>query len=125
MAGTRRQSRARDIVNTHKRQRSASQVVSIVPETALAINANVIEIAERDDEGSSRPEGSSLSETPINRSVAAFCCNCNGKIGEFYNSWHKVTSSYYSPALLGSHRSFLRISNQRKEASDSTELAGW
>ena len=125
MAGTRRQSRARDTTNTHQRQRSVSQAASIVPETAIAAKAKVDEIAESADEGSPHPEGSPEPKAPVNRSVAAFCKKCKGKIGEFYNSWHKVTSSYYSPSLLGSYRSLLRTSDQRIEASVSTELAGW
>lgn len=125
MAGTRRQPRARDTANAHQRQRSASQLASIVPETAVATNAKVADVAESADEVSPHPEGSTQPETPINRSVTAFCKKCNGKVGKFYNSWHKVTSSYYSPALLGSYRSLLRTSDHRKEASDSTELAGW
>src|SRR5690242_4342457 len=125
MAGTRRQSRARDASNIHTRQRSASQVVSIVPDTALLAPTNLNGIAESADEGSPEPEGSSQFQKTINPSVAAFCRTCNGRIGEFCNSWHKVTSSYYSPALLGSYRSLLRVSDQRKQASESTELAGW
>ena len=124
MAGTRRQSRARNTTSTHQRQHSASQV-SIVSETASAMKSEVIEIAESADEGSPRPEGSPQLGSPINRSTTAFCKKCDGKIGEFYNSWHKVTSSYYSPALLGSYKSLLRTSDQRKEALDSTKLAGW
>jgi hypothetical protein len=125
MAGKRRQSRTRSSTNAHQRQRSTSQVASIVPETAIAAPSKVVEIAESADEASPRPESSPQPETPINRSSTAFCKKCDGKIGEFYNSWHKTTSSYYSPALLGSYRSLLRTSEQRKEASDSTELAGW
>lgn len=125
MAGRKRQSRARDSTSTNQRQRSTSQAASIVPETAIAAPSNAVEIAESADEASPRPERSPQPETPINRSSTAFCKKCDGKIGEFYNSWHKVTSSYYSPALLGSYRSLLRASEQSKQASDSTELAGW
>ena len=125
MAGTRRQSRARDTTSTHQSHHSVSLVASVVPETAITTTPKVIEIAESVDEGSPRPGNSSQSETQINRSILAFCKNCNSKIGEFYNSWHKATGSYYSPALLGSYRSLLRSTDQRKEASDKTELAGW
>ena len=128
MAGTRRQSQARDTSNTHQRQRSASQVASIVPETVpetAIVAANRGETADSADEGSPHPERLQILEASSNRSVAAFCKNCHSNIGEFYNSWHKVTSSYYSPALLGSYRSLLRRADQKKEASDSTELAGW
>jgi hypothetical protein len=125
MAGTRQRSRARDTSNSHQRQRSVSQVASIVPETATVTKANVVEITERADETLSHLEYSLQHEAPISRSVTAFCKKCGGNVGGFYNSWHKVTSSYYTPALLGSYRSLLRISGQRKEASDLTELAGW
>ena len=125
MAGTRRQSRARNTTNAHQRQRSEPQIASVVPETVIATNSKVIEIAEGADEGSPCRGTSPQPETPVNRSTIAYCKKCDGKIGEFYNSWHKATSSYYSPALLGSYRSLLRTSGQRKEASDKTELAGW
>lgn len=97
----------------------------MVPETAIATNFKVIEIAESADEGSPRPANSPQLQTPGDCSTTAFCKNCDGKIGEFYNSWHKVTSSYSSPALLGSYRSLLRASGQKKEASEKTQLAGW
>ena len=127
MAGTRHRSRARDTSNSHQRQRSVSQVASIVPETATVTKANVVEITERADETLSHLEGSSQDEAPNSRSVTAFCKKCGGHVGEFYNSWHRATTSYYTPALLGSYRSLLCVGQkvQRKEASDLTELAGW
>lgn len=125
MAGTRRQYRARDTTSAHQRQRSLSQIASVVPETAITASSKVVEIAESADGGSPRPGTPPHPETSTNRSTTAFCKKCNGKIGDFYNSWHKETSSYYSPALLGSYRSLLRTSDQRKEALDKTELAGW
>ncbi|KAF1932497.1 uncharacterized protein M421DRAFT_417216 [Didymella exigua CBS 183.55] len=124
MAGTRRQSRARDTTSAHQRQRFTSRVGAIVPETATTASSKAVEIAGSADEASPRSERSPQPETPINRSTTAFCKSCDGKIGEFYNSWHRATSSYHSPALLGSYRSLLRISDQSKEVSDSTELAG-
>lgn len=100
-------------------------MASIVPETTIATSSNVVETAESADEASPRPKSSPQLATPTNRSTTAFCKKCDGKIGEFYNSWHKITSSYYSPALLGSYRSLLQASGQRKEAMNLTELAGW
>ena len=125
MAGTRRQSRARDTTSAYQHQRSVSLVGSVVPETAITATPKVVEIAESVDEGSPHPGNYLQSETQASRSILAFCKKCNSKIGEFYNSWHKATGSYYSPALLGSYRSLLRSTDQRKEASDKTELAGW
>jgi hypothetical protein len=96
-----------------------------VPETATVTKAKVVEITERADETHSQLEGSPQHEAPNGRSVTAFCKKCGCNVGEFYNSWHRITSSYYTPALLGSYRSLLRISGQRTEASDLTDLAGW
>ena len=125
MAGTRQRSRARDTSNSHQRQRSVSQVASIVPETATVTKAKAVEITEHADKTLSHLEGPSQHEAPNSRSVTAICKKCGGSVGVFYNSWHRATASYYTPALLGSYRSLLRISGQRKEASDKTELAGW
>lgn len=77
----------------------------------------VVESAER--------EASSCPGTPINRSTKGFCKNCGTNIGEYYNSWHKVTGSYYVPALLSSYRSLLKRSGRQKAASRGTAIEGW
>lgn len=125
MAGTRRQSRARETTNTQQYRRSVPRVASIVPDTAISTNANVIEIAESVDGGSPRQGSSPHPETPVSCSTTAFCKKCNRTVGEFYNAWDRLASGYWSPALLGSYRSLLRRPNNEKEASDKTELAGW
>ncbi|KAG9188443.1 hypothetical protein G6011_02366 [Alternaria panax] len=61
---------------------------------------------------------------PTNLATKAFCKNCKNNIGDFYNSWFKVTGSYYVPALLGSYSSTLRPMAKIKAASMGTELAG-
>jgi hypothetical protein len=76
------------------------------------------EVADSADEASPRPPH-------ISRAAKAFCKNCKNQIGDFYNSWYKVTGSYYVPALLGSYRSTLRPMSKPKAASKGTELAGW
>ncbi|CAO2656674.1 Nn.00g054770.m01.CDS01 [Neocucurbitaria sp. VM-36] len=80
--------------------------------------ARAAEIAESADEGSPRPD------SPVQRTTEGFCRNCCNKIGEFYNSWHRVTGSYFVPALLGSYRSLLEITGREKAASKGTNLEG-
>lgn len=62
---------------------------------------------------------------PANRATKAYCKNCQNCIGDFYNSWYKVTGSYFVPALLGSYSSILQPMGKLKAASKGTELAGW
>ncbi|KAH5608542.1 hypothetical protein HBI45_080910 [Parastagonospora nodorum] len=121
MAGTRRQSRAGDTADTNRQQHLASHATSLVNETVAVAQVpgatmRVVESAER--EASSRPG------TPINRSTKGFCKNCGTNIGEYYNSWHKVTKSYYAPALLSSYRSLLKRSGRQKAASRGTAIEG-
>ena len=79
----------------------------------------VVEIAESADEDSPR------SDSPFNRSTKGICTNCKNNIGEFYNSWAKVTGSYSVPALLGSYSTTLRPTGKQKAASKGTVLEGW
>ncbi|CAI9627046.1 unnamed protein product [Alternaria burnsii] len=76
-----------------------------------------VEVAESADEASAR-------SPPVNRAAKAFCKNCKNNVGDFYNSWYKVTGSYYVPALLGSYSSTLQPMGKLKPASKGTELAG-
>jgi hypothetical protein len=64
-------------------------------------------------------------DTPVNRSTKGFCKNCGSNIGEYYNSWRKVTGSYYVPTLLGSYRSLLKSCGKQKAASRGTAIEGW
>jgi hypothetical protein len=118
MAGTRRRSRTGDTANTHRRQSLVSHATSIIEETAAAV-PEVIATDEDADETSPRPDMYG------NRSTKGFCKNCGSNIGEYYNSWHKVTSSYYMPALLGSYQSLLKSSGKQKAASRGTDIEGW
>ncbi|KAI4957453.1 hypothetical protein J4E86_004591 [Alternaria arbusti] len=61
---------------------------------------------------------------PTNRATKAYCKNCQKCIGDFYNSWYKVTGSYFVPAMLGSYSSTLQPMGKLKAASKGTELAG-
>jgi hypothetical protein len=114
MAGTRRRSRAGDTTNTIQHQRSASHTTSVIEETSA-----VADVPNGTESASPHPD------TPRSQSTKGFCKNCGTNIGEFYNSWHKVTGSYYVPALLGSYRSLLKSNGKQKAASRGTAIEGW
>jgi hypothetical protein len=114
MAGTRRRSRAGDTANIFQHQPSAAHATAVIEETTV-----IPEVPNVTEDDSPRPE------TPKSQSTKGFCKNCGTNIGEFYNSWHKVTGSYYVPALLGSYRSLLKSSGKQKAASRGTAIEGW
>ncbi|KAF1842646.1 uncharacterized protein K460DRAFT_356474 [Cucurbitaria berberidis CBS 394.84] len=117
MAGTRRHSRESD-TSTHGNQRSVSHSTSIVQGSADVVAPKAVEIAVSAEEGSPRLNA------PVNPSTEGFCRNCSNNVGEFYNSWHKVTGSYFVPTLLGSYRSLLKSTGKQKAASKGTDLEG-
>jgi hypothetical protein len=63
--------------------------------------------------------------SPANRSTKAWCKRCNACVGDFFNSWLKITGSYYLPALLGSYSSLLKDQGRKRTAAVGTELDGW
>lgn len=73
-----------------------------------ATSAPYTEIAEKDQ---GLPQ---LGSPASSRSTKGFCKICGANVGDFFNSWHKITGSYYVPALLGSYRSLLRQAGKRK-----------
>lgn len=90
----------------------------------------VTEIAESIDNDS--PAGTSASASAsananVNASstTTGICRRCGATAGDFFNAWHKITTSYFLPALVGSYRSRLRTAGERKRASIGTELSGW
>ncbi|KAF2442173.1 hypothetical protein P171DRAFT_433731 [Karstenula rhodostoma CBS 690.94] len=58
------------------------------------------------------------------QSTTAICAKCGAPAGEFFNAWHKITTSYFLPALVGSYRSRLRPANHPKRASAGSALTG-
>jgi hypothetical protein len=62
-------------------------------------------------------QGSPHPDLPASRSTKGYCKSCGSNIGEYFNSWQKITGSYYVPALLGSYRSLLRHSGKQKGES--------
>jgi hypothetical protein len=60
------------------------------------------------------------------RSTIAYCKSCGAEFGEFYNSWSKVTGSYYLPCMVGSYRcTGLRPKSKPKAASPESALVEW
>jgi hypothetical protein len=60
------------------------------------------------------------------RSTIAYCKSCGVEFGEFFNSWSKVTGSYYLPCLVGSYRcTGLRPKGKPKSASPESALVEW
>ncbi|KAF2682413.1 hypothetical protein K458DRAFT_419807 [Lentithecium fluviatile CBS 122367] len=107
MAGTRHRSRAGD-----------APAASVTHEMDSGEDTEVLEVPESVDNDSPRPA------SPISRSTKAFCKRCGGEVGDFFNSWIKVTNSYSLPALLGSYSSRLKEQGRLRTASIGTELNG-
>ncbi|KAF1935109.1 hypothetical protein EJ02DRAFT_428729 [Clathrospora elynae] len=122
MAGTRwpRVSDTNTDTSALQHQRSMSHTASVFDfdENSDAGAQPAAEIPESADEGS--PGGG----LPLSRSTKGFCRNCKSNVGEFYNSWHRITGSYYVPALLGSYSTTLRSTGKLKAASKGTDLEG-
>jgi hypothetical protein len=59
------------------------------------------------------------------RSTIGQCRKCESDVGEFFNSWIKVTGSYYLPAMAGSYRITGLIFGKTRPASADSALADW
>jgi hypothetical protein len=59
------------------------------------------------------------------RSAIGQCRKCQSDVGEFFNSWIKVTGSYYLPAMAGSYRITGLIFGKTRPASADSALADW
>jgi len=106
--------------STHQRQRSVSCNASVVGD-----NTVVIEMQHATADMASADEAPSRPASPISNSTKGFCKSCDNMIGDFYNSWYRVTGSYYIPTLLGSYSVSLRSTGKQKAASKGTDLEGW
>ena len=104
----------------HKRQRSVSCNPPVVGD-----NTVVIEMQHATADMASADNAPSRPASPISRSTKGFCKSCDNMIGDFYNSWYRVTGSYYIPTLLGSYSVSLRSTGKQKAASKGTDLEGW
>lgn len=67
----------------------------------------------------------SLPPEPESRSTTGACKRCKHVVGQFFNSWNKITGTYYLPALTGSYSSSLRAHGRQKAATMGTDLDGW
>jgi len=61
------------------------------------------------------------------QATEGICRHCGELIGRFFNLFHKVSGTYYLPALLGSWDSRLRptAGRQPRTAAPDSELDGW
>ncbi|KAF2785498.1 hypothetical protein K505DRAFT_369151, partial [Melanomma pulvis-pyrius CBS 109.77] len=78
-----------------------------------------VEAAESIDRGSPRAASPAATAT-----VTGVCKRCQSAIGDFFNSWHRITGSYYLPAMLGSYSSTLREYGEQQAALIATDLDG-
>lgn len=58
-------------------------------------------------------------------SVIGQCKHCHADIGEFFNSWIKVTGSYYMPVMVGSYQLVNLQTSNPKPASSNSSLREW
>ena len=141
MAGAARRSRAGSIAGTRRHQTQNNLPLSHTTPTDQAqvqahshghghgrphAEASAAAVAVAAKTGSDNAdEGASPLGSPMNRSTIAYCRQCNTTIGDFYNSWHKVTGSYFIPALPASYTHQLQKTGKVKAASKGNDVAGW
>lgn len=119
MPHTRQPSRVGTMPKTYQHPHSSSHTPLTSEASLHASDRMTVQVAQRAGEYS-------LQRTsPANRSTQGFCRNCRSNVGEFYNSWHKITGSYYVPALAASYRSLLKHAGKQKAASKGTAIEGW
>ncbi|KAF2874826.1 hypothetical protein BDV95DRAFT_591600 [Massariosphaeria phaeospora] len=123
MAGTRRHSRTGSAANAQRLCKLSTSLTAMTVHNDAdaeveADGTMAVEVAESIDNGSPRPQ------SPASRSTTGFCRRCLKPIGQFFNSWHKVTGTYYLPAMLGSYTSSLAQRGKQKAASVGTDLDG-
>ncbi|KAI2478033.1 hypothetical protein Ptr902_10716 [Pyrenophora tritici-repentis] len=106
-------------MSTHQRQHPVSGKVDLVRDnTVMAEMQQAMAAMGSAEEASFRPA------SPISHSTRGFCKTCDNIVGDFYNSWHRITGSYYVPALLGSYSISLKSTGKQKAASKGTDLEG-
>jgi len=59
------------------------------------------------------------------RSTIGQCRKCHADIGEFFNSWIKVTATYYLPAMPASYRLVGVTTGKQRLASPTSSLSEW
>jgi len=75
-----------------------------------------------DDEMMDMDEDSKTSPTQ----TQGFCRYCyTTEVGDFYNSWYRVTKNYFLPSLAGSYNSLLVLEKEQSTASGESAVKGW
>src|SRR5262245_2453730 len=103
MAGTRRRSRISDASASAPPQRAVSVSASVAGEGEVEVEGGGRDAPRADmvvDTVDTVEEGPSSRGSPAHRATKALCIRCKGPVGDFFNSFHKITGSYYLPALL-------------------------
>lgn len=95
--------------------------VQTPPKVTVHVQADVVSMGANPVE---RIEDVPIPAPADNRSTKGYCQKCNRYLGEFYNSWCRITGSYYVPALRGSYRSLLVNSGRQQAAARGTDLEG-
>lgn len=121
MVGARRPriSDTHTIMSTHQNGRFVSHHAPRVDGTAM------VDVQQSTADLESAGNVSPRPASPVSRSTKGYCKTCDNSIGDFYNSWYKITGSYYVPALLGSYSVTLKSTGKQKPASKGTVLEGW
>ncbi len=129
MTATRRSRAGSTGTRRHRNQTGLSSLSHTTPADhgrtdAEASAAAAVAAVEKSGSDSARERASPLG-SPMNRSTTAHCRHCKASIGDFYNAWHKVTGSYFVPALLGSYTHLLQNTGKVKAASKGNDVEGW
>ncbi|KAJ5059634.1 hypothetical protein J3E72DRAFT_242667 [Bipolaris maydis] len=109
-------------MSTQQHHRSASHTASIVH--ANADQFRVQQSAPPFAQSAARPPPSVASLPIIARSTKGYCQHCRTHVGDFYNSWSRITGTLHVPALLGSYSSRLKSVGSPEPASKGTALDG-
>lgn len=109
-------------MSTQQHHRSASHTASIVHGNADQFR--VQQSAPPFAQSAARPPPPAALLPIIARSTKGYCRHCRSHVGDFYNSWSRITGTLHVPALLGSYSSRLKIVGNPEPASKDTALDG-
>ncbi|EUC42024.1 hypothetical protein COCMIDRAFT_104583 [Bipolaris oryzae ATCC 44560] len=109
-------------MSTQQHHRSASHTASIVHGNADQFR--VQQSAPPFAQSAARPPPPPASLPSIARSTKGYCRHCRSHVGDFYNSWSRITATLHVPVLLGSYSSRLKSVGNPEPAFKSTALHG-
>ncbi|XP_014558379.1 hypothetical protein COCVIDRAFT_14506 [Bipolaris victoriae FI3] len=109
-------------MSTQQHHRSASHTASIVHGNADQFR--VQQSAPPFAQSAARPPPPPASLPIIARSTKGYCRHCRTHVGDFYNSWSRITGTLHVPALLGSYSSRLKTAGSPEPALKGTALNG-